>query len=314
MIWLIGNKGMLGCEVEECLRAQGLPCIGTDKEVDITDKAALRDFAHDKALEWVINCAAYTAVDKAEDEIQLAFQINAEGTRSVAEVARKLGTRLIHISTDYVFGGGSGRGELCEADPLAPLCIYGKSKALGEQYLEDIWEKHFILRTAWLYGARGPNFVTTMLRLFGERGEVRVVSDQWGSPTYARDLARTIVQIVGMDATRYGTYHVTNEGRTNWYEFAVVIYALARRKGLVTNDVRIVPISTEEYPTRAVRPRNSYMSKEKLARELGITMRPWQDALDDFLTSGVTSLSPEQGGSIVPFKPMPQQAKEDQKG
>ena len=284
MIWLIGNKGMLGREVEECLKERGLAFAATDAEVDIADKAILEQFAHHKPLSWIVNCAAYTAVDRAEDERGRAFELNADGVRNVAEIARHMGARLVHISTDYVFGGGGDdRAELCETDPLHPLCVYGESKALGEQYVEATWDRHFILRTAWLYGRYGGNFVVTMLRLFNERDEVRVVCDQWGSPTYAVDLARTIAQIIEADASSFGTYHVTNEGRTNWHAFAAEIYRLARERGLVTRDVRIVPISTEEYPTKATRPRNSYMSKAKLARELGITMRPWRDALSAFL-------------------------------
>ena len=286
-IWLIGNKGMLGTEVEKLLQESGRPYQASDLEVNISDKKSLRDFAANcgrsgDKIEWIINCSGYTAVDRAEDEADLAFRINAEGVQNIAETAAFLNAQLVHISTDYVFNGQKDSAYL-ETDATDPIGIYGSSKLEGEQRVRDTLEKHYMLRTAWLYGGAGTNFVLTMLRLFGEREEVQVVCDQWGSPTYAADLAGAILTIVERDTTPYGTYHFTNEGRTNWYEFAKAIYRLALDRGLIKGEVKIEPIDTEQYPTRAKRPQNSYLSKEKIKQSLGITIRSWQEALKDFI-------------------------------
>jgi len=282
MIWLIGNRGMLGADVEQRLRSRSIPYAASDAEVDITDRAALGRFAAGRGFTRIINCSAYTAVDRAEDEPDRAFAVNADGVRNIAHVAADGGALLVHVSTDYVFDGEKN-GAYAEDDPTGPIGAYGRSKLEGERHIASIINEHFILRTAWLYGAHGGNFVRTMLRLFGERGEVRVVADQWGSPTFSRDLAAALVAVAEGAPPRYGIYHYTNEGRTNWYEFAREIYALGRRYGIVKRDVTIVPISTAEYPTRAIRPRYSYLSKEKIQRELGIACRDWREALEDFI-------------------------------
>jgi dTDP-4-dehydrorhamnose reductase len=282
MIWLVGNRGMLGSEVHRRLQARKLDHIATDLEVDITDPQALNAFSGPLALSWIVNCSAYTAVDRAEDEPEQAFRINAEGVRNLALTARLKKARLLHISTDYVFDGRKEEAYL-ETDTPNPLGIYGHSKLQGELHIRENIDSHVILRTAWLYGPDGNNFVRTMLRLFQERAEVRIVADQWGSPTLAGDLADVILQIITRDTLEYGTFHFTNEGRTNWFEFSSLILELAEKHHLLNREVRLLPITTEQYPTKALRPANSYLSKEKIKAVFGIPVRPWQEALTEFI-------------------------------
>jgi len=280
-VWLIGNRGMLGTEVESLLHRNKIPCLSSDQEVDISDKTALQAFVrehHEKNIDWIINCSGYTAVDRAEDEPEQAFRINAEGVLHIAETTKALGAALIHISTDYVFAGDKNR-TYREDDPPSPVGIYAKSKLQGELHVRRTLHKYYILRTAWLYGSRGDNFVRTMLRLFQERDTVQVVSDQWGNPTYTQDLADMILYLAGGDKRHYGVYHYTNEGKTNWCEFAREIYRQARQIGLVSREARIVPVTTGEYPTRAKRPQYSCLSKQKVRKTFGISIRRWANAL-----------------------------------
>lgn len=280
MIWLIGNRGMLGSDVEMLLKRRSVSYVATDAEVDITDPAALRDFAAGRGVTRIINCSAYTAVDRAEDDPDRAMAINADGVMNIARVAVGCGAVLTHVSTDYVFDGEKN-GAYLEDDPTGPAGAYGRSKLEGERNIASAANEYYIVRTAWLYGTQGNNFVRTMLRLFSERDEVRVVADQWGSPTFTRDLAAALVTITGGALARYGIYHYTNEGRTSWFEFAKEIYALGRRHGIVRRDVAIVPIPTSGYPTKAKRPMNSYLSKDKIKREPGIECRGWKEALEE---------------------------------
>lgn len=282
MIWLVGNRGMLGTEVHQRLQRKSLEHTATDLEVDITDHRTISSFAQDLNLSWIVNCSAYTAVDRAEDEAGQAFRINAEGVRNLSLLAKEKGARFLHISTDYVFDGLKD-GAYVETDPPNPQGAYGRSKLQGELYIRENIDEHVILRTAWLYGPAGANFVRTMLRLFQEREEVRVVADQWGSPTLAGDLAEAILQVITRKEVPYGTYHFTNEGRTNWFEFATLILELAGKYYFVDRKVRLTPIKTKEYPTKAMRPANSYLSKEKIKTMLGISIRSWQEALESFM-------------------------------
>ncbi len=284
MIWLIGNKGMLGTEVEKLLARHKKNYVASDREIDITDRKSLREFADSRPIDWIINCAAYTAVDRAEDEPEPAFKINAEGPRHIAAVAADKKARLIHISTDYVFDGA--KEEPClETDQPNPACVYGASKYQGERDVASALPAHFIIRTAWLYGKDGPNFVTTMLRLFREKTEVTVVADQWGSPTYAVDLAEAIVRMIDADATAYGIYHYTNAGKITWHDFALAIYELAREKGLLDREVRVTPVATAQYPTKARRPRCSYLAKDKICRNFAISLKPWRESLAAFMAT-----------------------------
>lgn len=284
MIWLVGNRGMLGTEVHRRLQAHKVEHVATDLEVDIADRQALSEYSGTSALSWIVNCSAYTAVDRAEDEPEQAFRINAEGVRNLALLAREKKAGLLHISTDYVFDGKK-EGPYVETDPPNPLGVYGSSKLQGEIYVRENMDSHVILRTAWLYGPSGNNFVRTMLRLFRERDTIGVVADQWGSPTLAGDLADAIVQIITRETIQYGTFHFTNEGRTNWFEFASLILELGRKGHLLDRDVGVFPITTEQYPTRALRPANAYLSKEKIKEAFKIQIRPWQDALEEFVGS-----------------------------
>ena len=287
MIWLVGNKGMLGSEVEKLLKEQGLTYWASDKEVDIGDYKALEKFAKDKKIKWIINCAGYTKVDKAEEEIDEAFRINKDGVRNIALFSSKRQIRLIHISTDYIFDGDKDdvRGYR-EDDKANPLSVYGKSKLAGEKEIQKILEEYFILRTAWLYGLNGHNFIFTMLRLFQKKEKLEVVDDQRGSPTYANDLAEVILKIIQSGSEKYGIYHFSNEGVTNWYKFARAIYSKAKKLDLLSNSkkVEIKAIKTEEYPTVAVRPKNSILSKDKIKKEFNLDIRDWKEAMDDFLS------------------------------
>jgi dTDP-4-dehydrorhamnose reductase len=288
MIWLIGNKGMLGNDIEKLLKERVLPYWASDKEIDITDYKALEKFGKDKKIKWLINCAGYTKVDKAEEEIDEAFRINKDGVRNIALFSAKRQIRLIHISTDYVFSGEKeGFLGYAEEDESNPINVYGKSKLAGEEEIEKRVEEYFIIRTAWLYGLQGNNFVYTMLRLFKERDLVKVVEDQWGSPTYTVDLAKAILKIIEEDSISYGLYHFTNEGVANWYEFALIICDKAKRLGLIEGNKKVViePIKTEDYPTKALRPRYSVLSKDKIKKEFSLRIRNWDKALEDFLIS-----------------------------
>ena len=287
MIWLIGNKGMLGNDVEKLLKERGFNYWVSDKEVDIGDYKALEKFGKDKKIKWIINCSGYTKVDKAEEEIDETFRINKDGVRNVALFSASRQIRLIHISTDYVFDGRQEENAVAyrEDDKTNPINIYGKSKLAGEEEINNILKKYFIIRTAWLYGLQGNNFVYTMLRLFKGRDLVKVVDNQWGSPTYTVDLAGAILRIIEDDSVSYGIYHFTNEGMTSWYEFARTIYKKAKRLGLIENNkkVEIKPIKTEEYPTAVRRPKYSALSKEKIKKVFDLKIRGWDEALEYFL-------------------------------
>ena len=287
MIWLIGNKGMLGTDVEILLKNEGMDYIASDQEIDISNIDELQKFAQSKPITWIVNCAAYTAVDKAEDEPELAFKINAEGPENIATVAKQISAKLIHISTDYVFDG-TKEDAYTETDIPNPLGVYGASKLLGEDNIKKSLNDYFILRTAWLYGKHGNNFVYTMLRLFKERDEIRVVGDQHGTPTFAQDLAQVILKIMQINSKAYGIYHFTNEGKTTWYDFACQIYNTSKQQGLLTKDTALLKITTDQYPTKAKRPQNTCLSKEKIRAIFNIDIRSWHAALNDFFEREVS--------------------------
>jgi len=282
VIWLIGNKGMLGTELSLLLKERNIFFIGTDKEVDITNLSSLREFAKEKSIKWIINCAAYTAVEKAEDDKETCHLINIEGSRNIAEIAREINAVIIHISTDYVFNG-RGNKPYTEEDETDPIGIYGLSKRYGEIKVLEENEKSFIIRTTWLYGRHGNNFVYTMLRLFNEKESVSVVNDQKGSPTWANDLAQTIIEIIKQaddgKTIPYGIYHFTNEGEITWYDFAKEIYKQANEAGLVTKTCEIKPCTSAEYPSNVMRPSYSVLDKTKIKNALGINIAKWDDSL-----------------------------------
>jgi dTDP-4-dehydrorhamnose reductase len=287
MIWLIGNRGMLGTELAQLLQAKGLSFVGTDREVSILDQEALKNFARDKHISWIVNCAAYTAVDKAEDEVDLCRALNAEGPENLGALAQSIGARLIHISTDYVFSGipnleqGKPR-PYREDDPTGPTGVYGRTKREGEERLLAVAPESIIIRTAWLYGKHGNNFVYTMLRLMNEREVLGVVADQHGTPTWARDLATALVHILKQPQFPPGIYHYTNGGETTWYDFAREIYRLGRQYGKLNRDCIINPLTTDQYPTKARRPAYSVLSKDKILSQ-GAPVPHWQTSLEQFI-------------------------------
>ena len=282
MIWLTGARGMLGTDVCARLTQLGFQVRGTDLEVDIRDAHSVTEFTRELRPRWIINCAAYTAVDRAEDEPELARQLNADSVAHLARVAVSVGARLIHISTDYVFDGSKAT-PYTEDDPVCPASVYGHTKAAGEQALWAAAERAFVIRTAWLYGKHGKNFVGTMLRLFEERETVSVVSDQYGSPTWAKDLSGCIGAIVSQDSDAYGTYHFTGAGETTWYEFASEIYQKAIGLRLLESECLIKPIATVEYTTKAARPPYSVLSTDKARATFAIDVPHWKDSLWRYL-------------------------------
>lgn len=285
MIWLIGCNGNLGSEIAQLLKGEGVPFYGTDSRVDVSEYEALKAYAADKSVEWIINCAAYTDVDKAEDDRERAFSVNETGARNCALIARERGARLIHISTDYVFDGNTAV-PLSEEAPANPLSVYGKSKEAGEQAVREVLDGYYIIRTSWLYGRSGRNFVNTMLRVLKERPLLKVVVDQKGNPAWARDIASVILQIIEKDDVPFGTYNCSNSGETTWYDFACTISEEAGKKGLLPLSCAVLEACTsEEYAARAKRPAYSVLSKEKICRTLGISMPDWKDSLICYLES-----------------------------
>lgn len=288
MIWLIGCKGMLGSEVAELLEKNNIEFTGTDRQVDITDLSALEDFVRGKDISYIVNCAAYTAVDLAESNEEAALALNATGPKNIAIVAKKIGAKVIHISTDYVFDGTSTR-PLKEDDPIAPIGVYGSTKAKGEAELEVNTDEFYILRTAWLYGKAGKNFVFTMIKLMQSHDSIKVVSDQWGTPTWTNTLANVIISIIQKGNVPYGIYHCTDLGKITWYDFAVEIQKQAVVAGLLTKTECVVnPCTTADYPTPAKRPAYSVLDKTKIQDALGIRLPAWEESLKKFL-SGITN-------------------------
>ena len=274
-ILVTGVKGQLGHDVVNELAKRGHTPIGVDvEEMDITDASAVEKEMKKEPLDAVIHCAAYTAVDAAEDNREICMRVNAEGTRNIARVCRELDLKMVYISTDYVFDG-EGERPWEPDDPRDPLNVYGESKYQGELAVEEYLEKYFTVRIAWVFGVNGKNFIKTMLRLAESQKEINVVNDQIGSPTYTYDLAVLLVDM--METEKYGRYHATNEGLCTWYEFAKEIFRQAEV------DIRVNPVSSDEFPAKAKRPHNSRMDKRKLVRNGFRPLPPWQDALKRYL-------------------------------
>ncbi len=282
MIWIIGCNGMLGREVAEFFQKNKIPFVGTDIECDITDISALTGFAQNKNITWIINCSAYTNVDKSEEEEPKAYLINAAGAANIAQTAASIGAKLIHMSTDYVFNG-KGSSPYKENDVKQPLGAYGRTKSAGEDLVAENAANHFIIRTAWLYGKHGNNFVHTMLRLFAEKDSLNVVSDQRGTPTWAGTLALLINTIIQVDSDKYGIYHCTDEGETTWYDFACAIQNYASNAGLISKKIPIHPVPSSEYPTKTERPKYSVLSKEKIKTQFSFIPQNWDAVLNDYI-------------------------------
>lgn len=308
MIWLIGCKGMLGSEIAKQLDEKKLPWVGTDREVDITSPQALTDFADsietasyfpsdlkrtERKITWIINCSAYTNVEKAEEDVELAEKLNAEGPLNIARVARKISAKLIHISTDYVFNG-HGTTPYTEDLPKDPLGVYGRTKAAGEDAIQKEMNTYYIIRTAWLYGFDGKNFVYTMTKAMNSHDSVRVVNDQKGTPTCAVDLAEVILKLIDKNnnaksffgknsAPSYGIYQFTDGGETNWFEFTKEIYALGKKYGRITQDCTVNPCTSAEYGAKVERPSYSVLSKDKIVKALKLKLPSWQQSLEKFI-------------------------------
>ena len=273
-ILITGAYGMLGSDLREVLKNHELISAGS-KDLDITDKDKVMDFISEKSPEMVINAAAYTAVDDCETNYDEAYAVNALGPKNLAIACSKIDVPLVHISTDYVFDGNK-RTPLIENDKLGPQSAYGKTKLEGEKFIQENTDKFFILRTAWLYGLHGANFVQTMLSLAESHDDITVVDDKIGSPTYSLDLAVSIANLLNSD--KYGIYHLTNEGECSWYEFSKRIFELSNV------DVKVVPVSTEEFPRPAPRPRYSVLSNQKWIKAGFPPMRKYEEALSDYLS------------------------------
>ena len=274
-VLVTGVKGQLGYDVMNELAGRGHEGIGVDiQEMDITDAASVEKVITEAAPDAVIHCAAYTAVDAAEDNEEICRKVNAQGTENIAKVCEELDIKMMYISTDYVFNG-QGERPWEPDDEREPLNVYGQTKYEGELAIEEHVKKFFTVRIAWVFGVNGKNFIKTMLNLGKTHDHLTVVNDQTGSPTYTYDLARLLVDMIQTD--KYGRYHATNEGICTWYEFACEIF---KQAGM---NVSVAPVSSDEYPAKAKRPSNSRMDKSKLTAN-GFTPLPtWQDALSRYL-------------------------------
>ena len=292
-LFVTGVGGQLGHDVMNELLKRGHEGVGSDIQenysgvadgsavtkapyvaLDITDKDAVEKVITEVNPDAVIHCAAWTAVDAAEDNVEICRKVNADGTQNIANVCKKLDCKMVYISTDYVFDGEGTRPWEPE-DERHPLNVYGQTKYEGELAVQNTLEKYFIVRISWVFGVNGKNFIKTMLNLGKTHDHLTVVNDQFGSPTYTYDLARLLVDMVLTD--KYGIYHATNEGICNWYEFACEIFRQAGMK------VDVAPVPASEYPTKAKRPENSRMSKAKLTENGFVRLPSWQDALERYL-------------------------------
>ena len=274
-VLVTGVKGQLGYDVVNELKKRNIEAVGVDiDEMDITDAASVDKVIKEASPDAVIHCAAYTAVDAAEDNVDICRKVNKDGTQNIANVCKELDIKMIYISTDYVFDGEGTRPWEPDDKP-DPLNVYGLTKYEGEVAVTSTLSKYFIVRIAWVFGVNGKNFIKTMLNLAKTHDSLTVVNDQFGSPTYTYDLARLLVDMVLTD--KYGIYHATNEGIITWYDFACEIFKTA---GL---DIKVSPVPASEYPAKAKRPSNSRMSKQKLV-DNGFELLPtWQDALSRYI-------------------------------
>jgi dTDP-4-dehydrorhamnose reductase len=273
-IVVFGASGQLGQCLKSVAEAQGITAIyfPAESEADILNKNAIKQIFDTYKPAWCVNCAAYTAVDKAEDNIDLARKINKIGAENLSGFCLEYNAVLIHTSTDFVFKGDKPV-PLNESDVAEPVNVYGLTKLEGELAVTKTLEKYYILRTSWLYSEYGNNFVKTMLKLGSERDELKIIADQIGTPTYAMDLADCILQIISAKDKPYGTYHYSNEGVASWYDFAKAIFDISGAK------VKVLPIKTSEYPLPAVRPAYSVMDKTKIKQTFDIEIRYWRDSL-----------------------------------
>ena len=310
MIWVIGYKGMLGTEVVKQLQEKKLSWVGTDIEVDISDYTALESFTksiktasyfpsqlskNERQINWIINCAAYTNVKKAEDNIEQAEKINTFGSLNIARICRKIGAKLIHISTDYVFDGKSNT-PYTEDEFKTPLNVYGKTKAAGEEAIQKEMNTYYIIRTSWLYGINGNNFVKTIINKSNTEDNFSIINDQFGTPTNAQDLAEVIIKFIDRSVNAsgffgknsipaYGIYNFTNNGQTNWFEFAQEIYKLGKKYKKINNECKITSCTSLEYNDLVIRPSYSVLDKSKICKELKIKLVDWKVSSEKLIKS-----------------------------
>ncbi|QNL52102.1 dTDP-4-dehydrorhamnose reductase [Olivibacter sp. SDN3] len=272
---VLGGSGQLG----QCIKSvagekseDSKLIFFSSKDADLNNYGQMRNMFEAYKPQMIINCAAYTAVDKAEEEQDIAYALNADAAGNLASLCKHYNSELIHISTDFVFEGNKP-GLLTEEDITKPIGVYGKTKLIGEKKIQEEWGRSIILRTSWLYSEYGNNFLKTILRLAGDRDEVKIICDQVGTPTYGIDLARAILHIISLENKEYGIYHYSNEGVASWYDFA---YEICKIKGL---SVAVKPIKTGEFPTKAKRPIYSVMDKTKVKETFNLEIAHWTDSL-----------------------------------
>jgi len=274
-ILVTGADGQLGYDVVKKLKEFNIEHIGVDKEdFDLTNEKETKNFILNYQPDVIVHCAAYTDVDKAEVERELCYKVNVEGTKYVAESAKELKAKMLYISTDYVFDG-QGEEPFEVTDQPNPINYYGETKFQGEQEVQNLLNKYFIVRTSWVFGKHGDNFVKTMLELGKERDEISVVADQYGSPTYTGDLAELILEMI--KTSKYGIYHATNIGFCSWYEFAKEIFKVANI------DIKVNPVISDEFDTDAKRPKNSRLSKQRLSDSCFGLLNKYNNSLGQFL-------------------------------
>ncbi|MDX2504232.1 MAG: dTDP-4-dehydrorhamnose reductase [Gammaproteobacteria bacterium] len=274
---IIGADGQLGWELQRTAPA-GIELVAIDiAELDVTKPEQVNQFIEKEKPDWVINAAAYTAVDKAEDESELAYRVNCDGALNIAKACKKSGAKMLQVSTDFVFDGKQSTLYLTTSKPN-PLSVYGASKQAGDEaVLKELGEQCTIVRTSWLYSAHGNNFVKTMLRLMPERSELGIVADQIGTPTWANGLARAIWSMLEKNVT--GIQHWSDNGVASWYDFTVAIYEEGTAIGLIENDCNIKPINSDQYPVQAERPAYSVLDKNSTVEKIEMEPREWRDAL-----------------------------------
>lgn len=287
-ILITGAQGQVGKELVTIANQQGFDVVAAGRnDLDITKLENIESYINVQQADIVINAAAYTAVDKAEEEQDFAYTINRDGAANLATVCAKKNIPLLHISTDYVFDGTKTIA-YSESDEVSPLGIYGISKWQGEEGIRQYCPQHIILRVAWVFGAQGNNFVKTMLRLVKDRDEINVVADQFGGPSPAKDIAETLITLIEQyqkeKNLEWGTYHYCGVDKTNWCDFAKEIFKQAKDKGLIEKEIKVNAITTEQYPTPAKRPSNSMLDCSKIKNTFGIEMPNWKKALNQVLT------------------------------
>ena len=284
-ILVTGFPGQLASEIRACVSNDGNWLFASMADLDITNERQVQEFVKQGGFKVVMNGAAYTAVDAAESDSEAAFRVNAHGPRFLAEACKETGARLVHVSTDFVFDGKAS-SPIKPDSQVSPCSVYGCSKLAGEEAVREVLgDDYLLVRTAWVYAASGQNFVATMLRLMNDRDRLGVVADQIGTPTWARTLAKGIVEMIRRDVS--GTHHLTDAGVASWYDFAVAIQDLAMEKGLLSSRTRIEPIGSSEYPTPAVRPAYSVLDKTSSFEILGGPTPHWRESLAQCLDSWI---------------------------